>query len=241
MVLINPAHCFWRRHSRHSCMLYFSDAKFVLESKFVSESVNMSIAGAGMLDNESRIAAAKKSSDKYDKDVEADKAANDVGTIRIGANAEHDSENIIMSIARAEFEKDIEANDAANKLDASLEVESVVQNRTSAEIDSESIDMSIARDGMMDKISRVSDATQLSDEEAANDFDAVLGVESIKGNRVITELNSINASIDWADMLDNKSRKKDIEADEAANNFDAALGVESVVAATRLIQSSIAM
>ena len=149
--------------------------------------------------------------------------------VRNGANAEHDSENIIMSIARAEFEKDIEANDAANKLDASLEVESVVQNRTSAEIDSESIDMSIARDGMMDKISRVSNATQLSDEEAANDFDAVLGVESIKGNRVITELNSINTSIDWAGMLDSKSRKKDIEADKAANNFDAALGVESTV------------
>ena len=89
--------------------------------------------------------------------------------------------------------------------------------------------MSIARDGMVDKISRVSDATQLSNEEAVNDFDAALGVESIKCNRVITKLNSINAIIDWADMLDNKSRKKDIEADEAANNFDAALGVESVV------------
>ena len=79
--------------------------------------------------------------------------------VRNGANAEHDSENIIMSIARVEFEKDIEANDAANKLDASLEVESVVQNRTSAEIDSESIDMSIAGAGMLDNKLRIANAT----------------------------------------------------------------------------------
>ena len=81
--------------------------------------------------------------------------------VRNGANAEHDSENIIMSIARAEFEKDIEANHAANKLDASssLEVESVVRNGTSAEINSESIDMSIAGAGMLDNKLRIANAT----------------------------------------------------------------------------------